>query len=338
MNMSEQFDFIAIGDIVIDAFIKLKEAHVNCKLDHEQCEICMAYGDKIPYESVTVCNAVGNSPNAAVAAARLGLKSALVTNLGADTYGDDCINSLKKDGVDETFITRHEGKKTNYHYVLWYEADRTILIKHENYDRRWPAGAGGPDIGLPKWIYLSSLGENTEKYHEEIADYLDYHPEVKLAFQPGTYQIRAGTEKLKRIYRRTEIFFCNKEEAQKILGVNEEDVKKLMSSLRTLGPKMVVISDGPKGAYGSDGTHDWEISIYPDPKPPLDRTGAGDAFSATVTCALALGKSLPEALTWGPVNSMSVVQYIGAQEGLLTKPQLEKILHEAPVNYKVEKI
>jgi sugar/nucleoside kinase (ribokinase family) len=292
----------------------------------------MAYGDKIPYESVTVCNAVGNSPNAAVAAARLGLTAAVVTNLGTDIYGQDCINSLKKNGVSDRFITKHEGKKTNYHYVLWYETDRTILIKHEDYNRQWP------DIGSPRWIYLSSLGENTDKYHEEIADYLDYHPEVKLAFQPGTYQIRAGVQKLKRIYNRTEIFFCNKEEAQKILNSNEEDVKKLLAGLRALGPKQAVISDGPRGAYGGDETNDWEISIYPDPKPPLDRTGAGDAFSATVTCALALGKNLPEALTWGPINSMSVVQQIGAQAGLLTKTQLETMLHEAPINYKPEKI
>ena len=336
--MSEQFDFIAIGDVVVDAFIKLKEAHVNCRMDHTQCEICMAYGDKIPYDSVTICNAVGNSPNAAVAAARLGLKSALITNLGADSYGEDCINSLKNDGVDERFISKHEGKKTNYHYVLWYETDRTILIKHENYDRKWPAGADGPDIGSPKWIYLSSLGENTDKYHEEIADYLDRHPEVKLAFQPGTFQIRSGAEKLKRIYARTKIFFCNKEEAQKILNDSSGDAKKLLAGLRSLGPKIAVISDGPKGAYASDGINDWEISIYPDPKPPLDRTGAGDAFSATITIALALGKSLPEALVWGPINSMSVVQYIGAQEGLLKKDQIEKYLHEAPINYKAEKI
>jgi sugar/nucleoside kinase (ribokinase family) len=316
----------------VDAFIKLKEAHVHCKLDHAECEICMAYGDKIPYESVTVCNAVGNSPNAAVAASRLGLKSALVTNLGADIYGQDCIASLKKDGVDDLFVHRHENKKTNYHYVLWYGADRTILIKHEDYDRVWP------EIGTPGWLYLSSLGENTEKYHEAIADYLEQNKGVRLAFQPGTYQIRAGTTALARLYQRTEVFFCNKEEAQKILNLGESEIKPLLTGLRALGPKIAVISDGPRGAYASDGEHIWEIPIYPDPKAPFDRTGAGDAFSSTVTTALALGKSLPEALAWGPINSMSVVQYVGAQEGLLSRAKLEQYLSEAPSNYKPEKI
>jgi sugar/nucleoside kinase (ribokinase family) len=78
--------------------------------------------------------------------------------------------------------------------------------------------------------------------------------------------------------------------------------------------------------------------MYPDPKPPLDRTGSGDAFSATLTAALALGLSLPEALAWGPVNSMSVVQYIGAREGLLSRAKLDEYLGAAPDGYEVKKV
>ena len=63
---NKQVDILAIGDIVIDAFIKLKDAEVNCKLDHENCELCVRYGDKVPYESVEICYAVGNSANASV--------------------------------------------------------------------------------------------------------------------------------------------------------------------------------------------------------------------------------------------------------------------------------
>ena len=52
-------------------------------------------------------------------------------------------------------------------------------------------------------------------YHLEIAEYLKSHPNTKLAFQPGTFQMKLGTEVLGDIYARTEIFFCNVEEAQK---------------------------------------------------------------------------------------------------------------------------
>jgi len=50
---------------------------------------------------------------------------------------------------------------------------------------------------------------------------------------------------------------------------------------------------------------------------------------------VALGKPLEEALLWGPINSMSVVQDIGAQKGLLSRKDLEKYLEDAPNNYKI---
>ncbi|MDP2665034.1 MAG: PfkB family carbohydrate kinase, partial [bacterium] len=75
--------------------------------------------------------------------------------------------------------------------------------------------------------------------------------------------------------------------------------------------------------------------MYPDPKPPENRTGAGDAMTSTFVIALALGKSLSEALLWGPVNSMSVVQHVGAQKGLLTRAALLKYLADAPSSYTV---
>ena len=108
-------DFIAIGDIVTDAFIKLKDASVHCDLNREHCTITMTFGDKIPYESVEVVRAVGNSANATVAASRLGLSSALVTNMGDDQNGKECLESLNKDKVNTTFIKVHQGKETNYH-------------------------------------------------------------------------------------------------------------------------------------------------------------------------------------------------------------------------------
>ena len=78
--------------------------------------------------------------------------------------------------------------------------------------------------------------------------------------------------------------------------------------------------------------------MYPDIAPPVDRTGAGDAFSSTFTAAITLGKTIPEALRWGPINSMSVVQYIGAREGLLSQEKLLEYLQKAPADYKVKEI
>ncbi len=325
-------DFVAIGDIVTDAFIKLKDASVSCDVNREHCTITMAFGDKIPYESVEVVRAVGNSSNAAVSAARLGLKSALITDMGDDQNGKECLESLKKDGVATNFVSIHKNKKTNYHYVLWYDNDRTILVKHQKYERTFP------DIGKSKWLYLSSLGEDAIEYHKQIIKYLEDHPNVSLAFQPGTFQISLGKDELKDIYSRTKIFFCNVGEAEKILGLDMLGTTELLKRMREIGPEIVVITDGPKGAYAFDGKNIWHQPSYPDPKPPFERTGAGDALASTTVTALTLGKDLETALKWGMINAMSVVQQVGAQKGLLTRPQIEEYLKKAPKDFKTKKL
>lgn len=293
----------------------------------------MAFGAKIPYESVEEIPAVANAGNASVGGSRLGLKSALVANLGVDRNGEICLESLKKDGVSAEFIVMNKDKHTNYHYILWFEDDRTILQKHSDFNYKLP------NIGNPKWIYLTSLGEGSFAFHNEIVEYLKNNPEVKLAFQPGVFQIKMGREKLKEIYKETDIFFCNIEEAKTILDIKDHDeVKDLIVKMHELGPKVVILTDGPNGAYAFDGTEYLFMPTYPDPKPPFERTGAGDAFSSTVVSAIILGKTLPEALAWGSINSMSVVQYVGAQKGLLSREKLEEYLKNAPADYKAKKI
>ncbi len=327
----QEFDFVGIGDMVVDAFIKLDEQSVW--IDENKKKICMDFGSKIPYKGVYRVVAVGNSANASVSAARLGLKSALVSNVGDDFYGQECINVLSSEKVATEYVNINSGKQTNYHYVLWYGDDRTILIKHQDFDYQLP------NIGNPKWVYLSSLGENSLNFHKILEKYFLDHSNIKLAFQPGTYQIKFGKEQLAGIYKRTDLFFCNKEEAERILDTqNNIDIKILLRGIYELGPKTVLITDGVKGAYAFDGNNMFFMRPYPDLKPPLQRTGAGDAFSSTVTAAMALGKSLEEALRWGPVNSMSVVQGIGARVGLLTRAQLEDYLVKAPKDYQPIKI
>ncbi|MDP3726002.1 MAG: carbohydrate kinase family protein [bacterium] len=330
----KQFDFIAIGDITTDAFIKLKpeNAHVVCDSRGRKCQICMNFGDKVEYESVTEVFAVGNSPNAAVSARRLGLTSALVSNLGDDYYGEKKLEVLKQEDVDARFVKVHAGKKSNYHYVLWYEEERTILVKHHEYPYALP------NIGKPQWIYLSSLGKNSIPFHKEIASYLQKNESVRLAFQPGTFQINLGYETLKALYKESDLFFCNVEEAKRILNTKEGDIKQLLSGVRELGPRTVVITDGPAGAYSFDGKEMLHMPMYPDPAPPVDRTGAGDSFASTFTVMLALGKTVEESLLYAPVNSMSVVQKVGAQEGLLTLSEIEAWLAKATAEYKIQKI
>lgn len=331
--MEKAIDLLAVGDVVIDAFIRLQNASVHCKINNEDCEICMKWGDKIPYEFAEVVPAVGNSANAAVAASRLGLNAALRAYVGDDKYGDECLESLKKDGVDTAYVEKASGKHTNYHYVLWYESQRTILVKHESFDYQAPTITKGP-----KWLYLSSLGENTTMYHHALMDLLETWPETKLAFQPGTFQMKMGAQALKGVYERSDLFFCNKEEAERILTLPAgSDMKELLKTMQALGPKVVIITDDARGAYAIDESRKmWHVPRYPDPRPPYEITGAGDAFASTTVAAIALGQPLGEAMRWGVTNASSVLQAIGAQKGLLTLAELQKNLANPPAPFSLQ--
>ena len=326
-------DFLAIGDTVVDEFIKLKEAEVHCKINNEDCEICMRWGDKIPFELSLLLAGVGNSANAAVAAVRLGLSTGLMATIGDDEDGERIIKAFEKESIDTTYVTHAPGKRTNHHFVLWYGSERTILVKPEPYEYSF-----SQDTSIPKAIYLSSLGDTDASYYQNIAQFAKTHPEIFLTFQPGTFQMKMGVELLKPIYIRSNLLVVNKEEAQRILATDTHEMKDLLSGLHNLGPARVIITDNRNGACAFDGSETLFVPMYPDEREPVERTGAGDAFASSVTAAIALGVPFEEALLWGPINSMSVVQKIGAQEGLLSRTEMDTLLSQAPQEYRITKV
>ncbi len=331
----KQLDVLAVGDVVTDAFIKLLNDEERVEHRHDGLWLAIPFGTKVPFDHAEIVPAVGNAANAATAFAKLGFHSGLEANVGSDDWGKDILKALEQNKVDTRFLHINPGKVSNYHYVLWYKEERTILIKHEEYDYHWPRFRV---IDLPRWVYFSSISKHALEYHDQLAHWLEAHPTLKLAFQPGTFQIQAGVHRLKRIYDRTEILAVNREEATTISGGSHHDIHDLVDRLHKLGPKIVVISDGHAGAYASDSLNIYKMPIYPDPKPPFERTGAGDAFSSTFVAAIMRGADIQNALLWAPINSMSVVQKVGAQAGLLTEHEIEHFLRIAPAWYHPERI
>ena len=327
----KNIDILTIGDVATDVFIKIKDAEATCDADGAHCKLCLTYGGKIPYESALVCNGVGNSSNVAVAASRLGLNSSLISYVGNDVSGKENLLHLGKENVNTDYVSIVNDKESNYHYVLWYKTDRTILVKHTEFPYSLQK-----DIIEPKWVYLSSLASNSIEYHKEIIEYVKSHPSVSLAFQPGTFQIKLGIEELKEIYKIAKVFLCNYQEAQKILSVQEKDIYKLSKAIYDFGPKIVVITDGVNGSYSYDGND--MLFMKAIDKDTVESTGAGDAFSGAFISALTLGKDIPTAMIWGAVNATSVVEHIGPQKGLLTKDEIEEHIKNLSIDYKPVKL
>lgn len=321
---------LAIGDIFTDAFITLGDETAKIIKEGDTEWLAVPFGQKPPYERVDIVKSVGPSPNVAVSMARLGCNAGLMAWVGGDATGEEAIEYLQGENVDIESMIVEQDKATSYWYVLCYKADRTMLVKSEKYRYEWRDPVTKPD-----WIYLAYLGEDSWPLHEGLLEYLERNPDIKFALQPGTFQFKWGTEKMANLYRRSHVALMNREEAMDVTGLPYDSIKNLAQGLHDLGPEIVVITDGPNGSYVSAEGKLLTIPNYPDPAPPLERTGAGDAFASTFVAAIADGESVETALAWAPINSMNVVQHVGAQAGLLSREEVKGYLASAPEWYKV---
>ncbi|MEX0649937.1 MAG: carbohydrate kinase family protein [Candidatus Andersenbacteria bacterium] len=315
------YDVIAIGDTTQDIFLKMSEASLQCDLDGKNCKICFDYADKIAVEQKTDIPAVGNAANNAIGVSRLGLKSALYTVVGDDDQGHKAQEVLQKNGVDPVYVTHDKEHGTNLSIVINYKSERTIFVYHE------PRAYKLPAFAETKWIYLTSAsGGGVDALHEQTLAYVQANPSVQMAFNPGTHQIHLGRDGLLPLLKETDILFLNREESADVLGVNTTDIKELARGFHDIGVKIMVITDGPGGSYVSDGKQIWYAGIFDGPV--LERTGAGDSYGSAFLSAFIKGNDIPTAMSWGNANSTSVVQYIGAREGLLTEEALHKMIEE----------
>lgn len=310
-------DLLSIGDVNLDAFVNPSESEALCNIDTKECLIAFSYADKIPVKSLDF-SVGGNAANNAVGASRLGLKAGLVLTLGDDSIGGQILDRLKKENVDLTYVIQQPSTSSNFNVVLTYSGERTIFTYHAPRSYEFP-------VQLPKspWVYLTSMGESFMPFYNHMSDWLIKNPESKLAFNPGSWQLRSGVEGIGKIMKLTHTIFVNKQEAERLTGHEAKDqvTKELLTALSNLGPKISVITDGGNGAYAFDGSR--YLKCPPLPIDAYERTGAGDAFGSGFLSAEVKQKTLEECLIWGTVNSASVIGYIGAQKGLLSEQDID---------------
>ncbi|MDC0449174.1 carbohydrate kinase family protein [bacterium] len=301
-------DVLTIGDSSIDLYMKIAEDSVVS----EDTKICFYHGSKIPVDHFETSIA-GNAINVAVGCTSFGLKTMIYTEIGNDSGADRIVSELNALGIDTTYCNKNPGIDTNLHSIVVAAGERTIFSHHgpKDYEIK--------DWEVPKWIYYTSLGEGFEKFQAELVSYLEQNEGVGTAFNPGTFQMRAGVEHLQNILNVVDILFVNREEAERLTDTKNLEIEELHTKLQELGPKLTVITEGKEGASAHDGKKLEKIHAISDNRPIVDKTGAGDAFSSGFLSAIVCGKSLQEALNWGSINAGNVIKEIGSIKGLATR-------------------
>jgi sugar/nucleoside kinase (ribokinase family) len=303
-------DLLSIGDATFDVYMSPTESETMCKVDTKDCVICFSYGDKIPVRNLEFSSG-GNAANNSVGVSRLGIKVGLVSTLGDDKVGDMIVDKLTGENIDLTYVIRQQSSSSNYSTVINYSGERTIFVYHAPRSYEFPV-----QLPTTPWAYLTSMGESFMPFYNHFVDWLRKNTAIKLAFNPGSWQLRA-LNALNEVMSLTYVIFVNREEAQKLTGMESSEgrEKELLVALSKLGPKVSIITDGNNGSYAYNGQRFLKAGVLP--VDAYERTGAGDAFGSGCLAALIKGRELSEALLWGSVNSASVIGYVGPQKGLL---------------------
>jgi sugar/nucleoside kinase (ribokinase family) len=314
---------LSIGDASLDVFIAPKESETLCQIKDKECFVCFSYGDKIPVSEMEF-SIGGNAANNAVGTKRLGVQSASVLTLGDDNIARQIIESLDAEGVDTTYVFKQQSTRSDYSTIINYQGERTIFTYKSPKSYLFPV-----KFPATSWVYLTSMAETFPPFYNHLLDFLKVNPQVKLVYNPGSRQLRAGIDTLKPILAKTHVLFVNREEAEILTGVNPSQGKDkdILMALNSLGVKNPVITDGNNGSLVYNGSKFLKCGILP--IDAYERTGAGDAFGSGCLAALVRGKDFDEALVWGTVNSASVIGYIGSQRGLLKESELPEWLERA---------
>lgn len=331
-------DFLSIGTGTRDIFIKsqlfkvIKDPEHLGKLGFPTGEAqCFAFGGKIDIGEPKFCIG-GGAANAAVTFSRQGWQAGSLLRLGEDENGEAVIKTLRRDKV-KTMPIYSKDKGTAFSVVMLSPGGERTILTYRGAGEDWPKSEISFKKLSARWAYIvpSKISFSTISL---IVAHLKSQG-AKIAMNPSKFYIEMGPKQLKPILSRLDAVILNREEASLLTGVPYEQEGKIFRRLDELVDGIAIMTDGSKGVSVSDGEVIYKAGIFKEKK-IVDRTGAGDAFGSAFVVGLAEyerknklpNKTFPPqaieyAIRLASANATSVVEYVGAQEGILTKKSFE---------------
>lgn len=308
-------DVLCVGSATVDHFLTITTSFS-----------AIHPGDKVLAKDFVV-HTGGGASNAAVALRKLGVNARLLTKLGKDHNAAFILKELQQFHVTNAARQRSR-KPTDVAFIVSSAKDHNrIIYVHKGASEDLAVADCPRQLNVP-WIYLASV---TGKAFP-VALFLTQQARRKnlqLLFNPSLYLAEQGKRKLSLILKSTTLLVLNKEEARAVLLRKEKDISLLLQGLQKLGPKTVIITDGPRKL---SALHAGKIySLTPPHVPVVETTGAGDAFTAALLAGIVKGLPFADALRLGEANASSVIQKVGAKEGLLSAAGAKRFLKKNPI-------
>lgn len=260
----------------------------------------------------------GDTSNCAIAAARMGARSAYLTQIGDDVFGDDLLALWQREGVDTTGVCRLAGGETGLYFVTHGSDGHRF-----SYRRKGSAASHMGPRSIPpdlvesaRWLHLSGISQAIsasacDAVFEAIARARAAGAKVSydLNFRPSLWPAPRALAMARATLAQCDLFFPSVDEISALTGLSEPAA--IVQWSLEQGAAMVALKLGAAGCLvatrGGAVRH-----VAPYPVQAVDATGAGDCFAGALLARLCAGDDLLAATRAANVAAALSTQGYGA--------------------------
>ncbi|MCV7173256.1 5-dehydro-2-deoxygluconokinase [Mycobacterium manitobense] len=279
----------------------------------------------------------GSAANVAVAAARLGNRTALISGAGADPFGRFVRAELERLGVDSRFVSVHDEFPTPVTFCEIFPPDHFPL-----YFYRKPSA---PDLQISAdeldtdairaarlyWSTVTGLSEEPSRsahFAAWAARGRSPLTVLDLDYRPMFWESpAAATEQVQRALPHVTVAVGNREECE--IAVGESNPRKAAEALLDLGVELAIVKQGPRGVLGK--TRHSSVTVPPNDVDVVNGLGAGDAFGGSLIHGLLNGWPLEKTLRYANAAGAIVATRLECSTAMPTTAEVAALAEQTAV-------
>jgi 5-dehydro-2-deoxygluconokinase len=274
----------------------------------------------------------GSATNVAVAAAKYGLKSAVITRTGNDPFGKFIHQELRRLGVSDEFVSGVEGLPTPVVFCEIFPPDDFPLYFYRepkapdlviNTDELDMAAIKDAKIYWSTVTGLSQEPSRTAHFDAWNARARKQHTILDLDYRTMFWTSpELATQQVEKALSHVSIAIGNKEECQ--VAVGETEPMRAADALLERGLEIAVVKQGPKGVLAK--TREQTVEVPPYFVDVVNGLGAGDSFGGAFCYGLLQGWELERILRFANVAGAIVASRLECSTAMPTFEEVEDIL------------
>jgi 5-dehydro-2-deoxygluconokinase len=276
----------------------------------------------------------GSATNVAVAAARLGHPSAVITKVGDDGFGPYVRKALEGFGVDPRWVGTDPDLRTPIVFCEIHPPDNFPLLFYR--EPKAPDMNLTPEdldldaIAAAPLFWMTGTGLSDEPSRTATLNALEQRSEGITVFDLDYRPMLWGSEdEANRVYRGAlqyaTVAVGNQEEVE--VAVGTRDPLEASAALLDLGLEIAVVKRGPEGVLAR--TAEGVVEAPPIEVEILNGLGAGDAFGGALCHGLLLGWDPERMIRYANAAGAIVASRLACADDMPTREEVEQLLERS---------